>query len=292
MSTLIQILTLGFGLFSAVLYFLAFVYPDVGKEKSKEKLKQLSQLLREQTFFQLGKDYFTRILNQINTYKKGMRFFWYFLIPMFFLNVVIIPGSCLLAEYIKHADIQTATRILLSYKMYNVESWRIAVLHICAGSIGVVLNIASLSLTLKLLRKMSRARSRLLLFFHIFLNCFIVLWFAFFLVPTAVFFNWKIADTKGTWSTFAEAWKGTFHDKPDILIPLLYGATSAIPTVLYLLTALVIIIFKLFPGSVRNFLIDIIKALTRDDRNVFSDLGKFFAVIAGIVAAAKFLVEF
>jgi hypothetical protein len=55
------------------------------------------------------------------------------------------------------------------------------------------------------------------------------------------------------------------------------------------LTGLSIIVFRLFPEPIRKFIGDILAALTREDRNVFSDMGRFFTVAAGLIAAAKFI---
>jgi uncharacterized membrane protein YhaH (DUF805 family) len=285
----VQYFALLSGIVAAVFYFLAFVYPDIGKETSKEKLRNLNTVLHNQTLFQIGKDYFSRIVNRVGRYNRKNRQFWYFLCAMFFLNILIIPGSCLLVEYIKHQTFRQAWDIVRCYKIYQAGLWRSVFIHFSAGLIGLFLNLISLSITLKLLRKMAAARNWMLLLFHILVNCLVVAWFAFFLLPTSVLFNWLIADKNGSWKTLAQAWHGTYHDKPDILIPILYGASSGIPTVIYLLTGLAIISLKLFPESVRRLIIDTITALTREDRNVFSDIGRFFTVLGGLAGVAKFL---
>ena len=288
---ILQYLALCAGILAAIFYFLAFVYPDIGKETSKEKLKNLNAVLGNQTIFQIGKDYFGRIVSRIKRYNRTNRQFWYFIVARFLLTVAIIPGSCLLVEYIKHKTFKEAWNIVLGYKIYQADLWRCILIHFCGGLIGLFLNLISLAITVKLLEKMASAKNLVLLLFHMLVNFLVVAWFAFFLLPTSVLFNWLIADEKGSWKTFTQAWHGTYHDKPDILIPILYGATSGIPTVIYFVTGLSIISFKLFPEFIRKFIIDIIKALTRDDRNVFSDMGRFFTVLAGLAAAAKFLFE-
>lgn len=281
-------------LFAGIFRLLGFTYKDYATTGSKSKLQDLKRVLSTKTLFQIEKDYFQRLVAFAQPLKQWSKPFLLFVLFTFILNALAVPLFCYVVEFIKLGYSTEAAWIEITqhYEMYSnpAKLSGTLMLHATAGVLGVLIDWCSLRATIFLIEKMAKARYQILILAHILLDVLIIFTIGFLLIPIAAFFNWVYVN-QDRWDTFGQALSSSFDDSLDWLIMFLFGCTSSLPTIIYLLSGLFVLCFKLIPGSIQRFIIDLITALTPKDRNLFKDLAAFLAGVASILGAAKFLLS-
>lgn len=285
LSTAILILLL----ITGFLRLLAFAYEDYSKTDGKNGITALSKILTGESFFEAQRQYFIRLATYTKGLTKSRRIKLFFLLA--FLNIIVLFVSCLFVEVLEHKTFSAGWAALMNYGMYNFSPLAKALsssgINLLAGLIAASLDFLSVSITVFLIDRIARSKNYIQLLARIILDIALVIAMVFLYLAISPWFNWKISNPH--WQDYEEAWVHTFNTSHDWLITLFMSLTSAIPTSMYLVLSLSIVVYKLTPPTLRSLILKLLEALTKEDRNVFKDLAYFTASIAAILSACKFL---
>ena len=143
------------------------------------------------------------------------------------------------------------------------------------GFVGLILDYLSLLITMWLIKNAANSHTIKGISLHIFLDIIIATMSALVFVSVALVID-------GNYLPFQDY----FKEQKLLIFSMTLGITSTIPSTVYFIIAIILILIWVIPKKVQMIISNIIYRLTTDDKPVLTQLGNILGGLAGIVGGS------
>lgn len=276
----------------AAFRFHSWLYPE-SDQIYRRHLDQMIDRLDQESIFEIGKGTLIRFVEKFKCLPVKA-FILAFLLVSFSVNVIVYMVSISVVTATHFPDFGSGIEaVLASIRSANISN--LFFMNLFVGSLGTCFDVFSLWITFNLIARASISTTVRKLLTHLGIDLIVagisVLWAYFVLSFTLRFFYANFLTLVEEYAPYwADVYIGptiqqTLDTNPDLWYVVWgLGISTAIPTIVYFVTLIPLLAFRLIPRRAQDLTGLILYRLTTDERPVLRQLEGFTEITAAIIA--------